>query len=117
MPQRERVMLTVSGKIESAKESSTGKSVSVKIGGTYVSVAREDLEAFKDIVGQGRAVPVQVRTSVEINSDGTVKIRTFKKRDGTMGSGPDTKYNLWFKGAGKASGDLAGLLGVDLEQE
>ncbi len=110
-------MLTVSGKIESAKESSSGKSISVKIGGTYVSVAKDDLESFKDLVGQGKAIPVQVRTSVEINSDGSVKMRSFKKRDGSQGTGPDTKYNLWFKGAGKASGDLAALLGVDLEQE
>lgn len=108
-------MLTVSGKIESAKESSSGKSISVKIGGTYVSVGKDELEAFKDMVGQGKAIPVQVRTSVEINSDGSVKTRTFKKRDGTMGTGPDIKYNLWFKGA-KASNELAGLIGVDLEE-
>ncbi len=109
-------MLVVTGKIESAKESKSGKSVSIKIGGTYVSVDKADLEAFKDIVGQGKGIPVQVRTSVEVGNDGTVKLREYRKRDGTMGSGPDTKYNLWFKGAGNSSSDIAGLLGVDLTE-
>ncbi len=110
-------MLTVSGKIESAKESSTGKSISIKVGGTYVSVGKQDLESLKDLVGQGRAIPVQVRTSVALESDGSVRMRSFRKRDGTMGSGPDTKYNLWYKPAGAGSSDLAALIGVDLEQE
>ncbi len=106
--------LVVTGKIESAKDSSSGKSISVKIGGTYVSVPKTDLEAFKDIVGQGKGIPVSVRTSIELDNEGAPKMRTFKKRDGTMGSGPDIKYNLWFRSANTGSSDLAGILGVDL---
>jgi hypothetical protein len=109
-------MLTVSGKIESAKDSKSGKSISLRIDGQYVSVDKKHLDQFKDAVGAGKAIPVQVRTSIELNSDGTPKTRTYRDTAGALVTVPDVKYNLWFKPAG-SSADLAALVGADLVQE
>ena len=109
-------MLTVSGKIESAKDSKSGKSISVRIDGQYVSVDKKFLDQFKDCVGAGKAIPVSVRTSIELQDNGTPKTRTYKNAEGVLVTVPDVKYNLWFKAAGSSS-DLAALIGLDLVQE
>lgn len=109
-------MLTVSGKIESAKESMSKKSIAVRIDGQYVSVDKKHLDQFKDAVGAGKAIPVQVRTSIELLTDGTPKTRTYRNAEGVMVTVPDVKYNLWYKPAG-SSADLSAFIGADLAQE
>jgi hypothetical protein len=105
-------MLTVCGKIQSASKSATGKSVSVNVGGTWVHVATDDLEAFKDAIGKGEPIEVRARTDLVLDDDGSPKMRTFKKRDGSQGTGPDIRCRFWFRAPGGDSG-LSELIGVD----
>jgi len=104
-------MLTVCGKITAAQSSSTGKSVSVLVGGTWVHVATEDLAAFKDAIGTGKPVEVRIRSDVVLDDDGSLKLRSFKKRDGSTGTGPDIRSRIWFRVA-KITAGLEGLLGT-----
>jgi hypothetical protein len=105
-------MLTVTGKIQAANKSSTGKSYSINVGGTWVHVAADDLDTFKNVVGKGEPVEVRGRTELILNEDGTPKMRTFKKRDGSQGTGPEISLRYWFVGAG-ADNNLSDLLGIE----
>lgn len=107
-------MLSVHGKIESARTSRSGKSTSVQIGGTWVNVANDDLSAFKDVVGKGQPIPISVRTQLNVDADGNIVTRKFKKRDGSDGSGPDIQTRFWFRKEAAANNALADLLGKDV---
>jgi hypothetical protein len=110
-------MLVVIGKIISAQRSKSGKSVSVNVGGDWISVASEDLESFKDAVGKGGGVPVRARTDLAVDDDGMPRRREYRKTDGTTGSTPDISIRYWFAAPKAAAGDLADLVGLDITAE
>lgn len=104
-------MLTVCGKIQAARKTNSGKSVSVNVGGTWLYVANDDLGAFKDAVGKGQPIEVRARPDLTLSEDGSPKMREFRKRDGTTGSGPDIRVRFWYRKPGDSTGlgDLIGL--------
>jgi hypothetical protein len=110
-------MLVVTGKVTAANKSKSGKSISACIGGTWVSVNSEDLEAFKDAIGKGGGIPVRARTDLTLDDEGMPKMREFKKRDGTNGQSPDISIRYWFAAPKAAAGDLADLVGLDITAE
>jgi hypothetical protein len=96
-----------------SRKSGSGKSISVNIGGTWVHVSIEDVERFKDAVGAGTPIEIRARTELVVDENGVPKTRSFKKRDGTPGTGPDIRVRYWFRVSG---GDpLADLVGEDIE--
>lgn len=106
-------MLTVCGKIMASRASSTGNSVAVNIGGTWVYVAKGDIESFKNAIGAGKPIEVRARTDLALNEDGTYETRTFKKRDGSQGEGPNIRVRFWYRGGASANNPLAGLVGSE----
>ena len=114
-------MLTVCGKIQSARKSASGKSVAVNVGGTWIHVNAEDVGTFKDAVGKGEPIEVRARPDLLKDENGAPKLRSFKRRDGTPDTSEDIRVRYWYvkPGADTGLGDLIGAeatnAGTDVE--
>jgi hypothetical protein len=94
-----------------SRKSGSGKSVAVNVGNTWVHVASEDIAAFKAAIGDGVPVEIRARTELLLDENGAPRVRTFKKRDGSSGTGPDIRVRYWFRPPG--DDPLADLVGEE----
>lgn len=104
-------MLTVCGKIQKVSKSNSGKSYSVNVGGTWVHVMADDVEAFKDAIGAGKPIEVRGRTELQKDDQGNPRMRSFKRRDGSTDSAEEISLRYWFVNGSDA--ELGDLLGVE----